>query len=400
MVTTSPDIVENQACSKKARDTRVAWIFPSLARGFYWQPVFKEFAARCPRTAIFTGIWPGFALGYEGTFEVHTLQGLGYVDLKKRKPESRSGFIWTPLSIVKKLAAFGPDVVFTSGFSGWTLCALLFKLLRGSRVIIFWEGCSVHALGSSRLKIVLRRWIARFADAAVSNAEEGTRYLRDVIGMPQEKVLCHPCQVPDLSLLSSGADEARLPTLRRPVFLYVASLTWRKGWRYLIDAATLLVKQGFKNFSVVFVGAGDQAEEMRSAIKEHALDDIVHLMGPVAYHNLGLYYKNADVFVSPTRQDTWGVAVLEAMAFGKPVLCSKYAGSRQMIAPGENGFIFDPSDIKELADYMARFILDPDLAERMGARSLQKMAECTPARAADALACLALQATDAAELAS
>src|SRR5208282_5551693 len=119
--------IEEPRTLKIARYVRVAWVFPSLARAYYWQPVFKEFVKRCPRTAIFTSIWPGFARGYENAFEVHTLPGLGYVDLKNRLPDARRGFIWTPLSILRKLAAFRPDVVFSSGFSGWTLCALSFK---------------------------------------------------------------------------------------------------------------------------------------------------------------------------------------------------------------------------------------------------------------------------------
>ncbi|MGP0018978.1 MAG: glycosyltransferase family 4 protein [Candidatus Sulfotelmatobacter sp.] len=391
MATASPDIVEKPRAIGIDRDIRVAWLFPSLARGYYWQPVFKEFAARCPRTAVFTSIWPGFAPGYENSFAIHTLPGLRYVDLKKRRPDARSGFSLTPLSILKKLADFGPDVVFSAGFSGWTLCALLFRLLRGSRVIIFWEGCSEHALGSSKVKTALRRWIAHFADAAVSNADEGTRYLRDVIGMPEHKLVCHPCQVPDLPLLCSGVVEANLPALKRPVFLFVGGLTGRKGWRYLIEASALLVAQGFQSFSVLFVGAGEQ-EEMRTAIRDHGLEGIVYQVGPVAYNNLGSYYATADVFVSPTRQDTWGVAVLEAMAFGKPVLCSKYAGSRQMVTHGDNGFIFDPSDTRQLARYMAKFIVEGCLAKQLGARSLEKMALFTPAHAADVLANLVLQA--------
>ncbi len=171
----------------------------------------------------------------------------------------------------------------------------------------------------------------------------------------------------------------------------MGSLSPRKGWRYLIDATRLLVSQGIREFSVLFVGTGEQDEEMRAAIRDQGLDGIVHQVGAVAYHNLGPYYRSADVFVSPTRADTWGVAVLEAMAFGKPVLCSKYAGSRQMVAHGENGFIFDPFDTPQLAGYMAKFIQDQSLAERLGACSLEKMAPFTPARAADALANLALQ---------
>src|SRR5262245_55163721 len=85
---------------------RVAWLFPSLARAYYWQPVLKEFASRYPQTAVFTAIWPGFAPGFEGAFELHILPGLRYVDLRKQLPDSRRGFIWTPPSILKRLAAF------------------------------------------------------------------------------------------------------------------------------------------------------------------------------------------------------------------------------------------------------------------------------------------------------
>lgn len=384
-------IVDQPVVRGATESTRVAWLFPSLARGYYWQPVFKEFVARCPRTAVFTSIWPGFALGYEDAFEVHTLPGLKFVDVKKPLADSRRGFIWTPLSIVRKLAAFHPDVIFSSGFSGWTLCALLFKLFGRSRVIIYWEGCSVQSVSGSKLKTVLRRWMARFAAAAVSNGDEGTNYLRQVVGMPQSKLLCHPCQVPDLSLLSSVADECCLRDLKRPVFLYVGSISPRKGWRYLIDAARLLVDRGTREFSVLFVGGGEQEEEMRAVVNEHGLTDIVHQIGSVAYHNLGPYYRSSDVFVTPSRADTWGVAVLEAMAFGKAVLCSKYVGTRQMISNGENGFIFDPFDVQQLAGYMAKFVENPTLAEKLGAHSLWKIAPYTPACAAEALVNLALQ---------
>jgi glycosyltransferase involved in cell wall biosynthesis len=368
---------------------RVAWLFPSLARAYYWQPVFKEFAALCPRTAVFTSIWPGFAPEYEGAFEVHTLPGLRYIELKKQVLDSRRGFIWTPLSILNKLAAFGPDVVFSSGFSGWTLCGLLFKLLRRSKVIIYWEGCSAQSVGKSKAKLLGRRWIARFADAAVSNGEEGIDYLRDAIGMPQEKLLCHPCQVPDMSLLDSG--KATLPALQGPVFLYVGSITARKGWRYLLDATALLVDRGIRNFSVLFIGTGDQEAEMRDAVRDRQLQGIVHLSGAVAYQNLGSCYRAADVFVSPTRADTWGVAVLEAMAFGKPVLCSKYAGSRQMVTHGKNGFIFDPFDTEQLAAYMAKFIDEHKLISQFGERSRERIAPFTCTRAAEVLASLALR---------
>jgi len=391
MVSTFPDMDERLDNSGAREAVRVAWLFPSLARAYYWQPVFKEFAARFPRTAVFTSIWPGFAPGFENTFEFHVLPGMRYIDVKKQVRDSRRGFIWTPPSILRELAAFDPDVIFSAGFSGWTLAALLFKCFRRRRVIIYWEGCSAQSIGSSRIKRGLRRCIASFADAGVSNSEEGTRYLREVLGMSQHSLRRHPFQVPDLSLLDSDAGDICQAEFKHPVFLYVGSISPRKGWNYLLDATRLLVSQGIKEFSVLFAGAGEQDDELRAAIKTYQLDNIVHQAGAVPYQRLGSYYRSADVFISPSRADTWGVAVLEAMAFGKPVLCSKYAGSREMVTPGENGFIFDPFDPLQLADYMAKFIRDQSLAARLGARSLGKMAGYTPSRAAEVLADVALQ---------
>jgi glycosyltransferase involved in cell wall biosynthesis len=375
---------------EKKKQIRVAWLFPSLARGYYWQPVFKEFARQLPETTIFTGLWPGFAHGYENAFKVQTLSDVRFVTLKKRRDGASGGYVRTPLSALTELAKFKPDVVFTNGFHGFTVCALLLRLIRGMRVVIFWEGNAPNSIGTSRIRAVTRRLISRMADAAVSNAGEGIRYLCQ-LGMPEEKVLCHPCEVPEMSLLCSGDEHAPFAGLKRPVFLYVGSIIPRKGWNHLVDATSLLVRQGFKQFSVVLAGSGVQEEELRSAIRENGLEGIVRPIGSVQYHKLGAYYKDADVFVSPTREDTWGVAVLEGMAFGKAVLCSKYAGSRQMINHGKDGFIFDPYNTTELAECMKRFIVDPDFAAAVGQRAREKMAQFTPARAASVLAKVALQ---------
>jgi glycosyltransferase involved in cell wall biosynthesis len=101
---------------------------------------------------------------------------------------------------------------------------------------------------------------------------------------------------------------------------------------------------------------------------------------------LGTYFRNADVFVLPTLEDTWGVVVLEAMILGKPVLCSKGAGAVEMVIDGENGYRFAANDAKELAAIMSRFINDPTLVNVMGQKSQQLIAQHTPTIAATFLA--------------
>ena len=80
------------------------------------------------------------------------------------------------------------------------------------------------------------------------------------------------------------------------------------------------------------------------------------------------------------------MVVLEAMVFGKPILCSKWAGASELVIDGENGYVFDPHDPEALAEIMKRFINEPKLVASMGRKSQQMMAHRTPKAAAQFLA--------------
>jgi glycosyltransferase involved in cell wall biosynthesis len=365
----------------------VAWLLPSMDRGSCWQPLFKEFTREFPHTVVFTGMWNGYLRGYEDTFQLRSVPGYRFITFKEAGKGYERGFSWLPLGVIPELYKFRPRVIFTSAFSLWTLYALVFKLFTGARVIVLWEGNSPTIdYRDSRLRLRVRKLLGRFADGGVSNMRAGVEYLNTVIGMSHSRLLHHPYEVPDASVLCSCEDVIELGSIRRPAFLFVGSLITRKGWSSLIEAASLLVKRGLDSFSVILVGTGDQVEEMKELVRSHGLEQHVHWAGKVPYQNLGPYYRAADVFVFPTHEDTWGLVLLEAMAFGKPVLCSINAGSKEMVKHGENGFIFDSDNVEELADYMAQFVGDPSLIARFGARASESIAPYTPARAAQALA--------------
>jgi glycosyltransferase involved in cell wall biosynthesis/O-antigen/teichoic acid export membrane protein len=369
---------------------RVAWLLPSMDRGSCWQPLFKEFTKEFPHTIVFTGEWNGYLRGYEDTFQLRSVSGFRFITLRKASKGYERGFSWPPAKVIPELYKCRPSVIFTSGFSLWTLYALVFKVFTGARVIILWEGNSPTIdYRDSRIRLKVRKLMARFADGGVSNMRAGVEYLNTVIGMSNSKLLHHPYEVPDPSVLCSGEDAIELGSIRRPAFLFVGSVISRKGWSSLIEAANVLVKRGFDSFSVILVGTGDQVDELNELVRSYGLERYVHRAGKIAYQNLGPYYRAADVFVFPTHEDTWGLVLLEAMAFGKPVLCSMNAGSKEMVRHGENGFIFDSHNLEELADYMAKFVGDPSLIVRFGARASEVVAPYTPARAARALGALA-----------
>jgi glycosyltransferase involved in cell wall biosynthesis len=373
---------------------RVAWLFPTMLRTHYWQPVFKEFARLVPNSTVFVGRWGGFAPGYEGTFSLRVLKGARPVVLKNKESNEQydSTFYWAPLSIVKELARFSPDVIFTTGFSAWTICALLHKLAARSKVVVLWDGNSVHRASQiSRVRHLQRRLMAPWFDFVVSNMREGVEYMRDALHIPQTKLHCHPYQVADIEILDSGAPTAPLPG-QRPIFLFAGGIDPRKGWRYLLEAARQLMNAGIREFSAVFAGGGPQQKELFARIAEYGLEQIAFYVGHVPYHRMASCYRQSDVFVFPTMDDVWGLVLVEAMTFGKPVICSQYAGARELVAHEENGFVVDPRDTNALASYMRKFIDDPSLAKRLGARSRELIAPYTPRRAAETLATIALAA--------
>jgi glycosyltransferase involved in cell wall biosynthesis len=373
----------------EAEKVRVAWLLPSLARGYYWQPLFREFTELLPDNVVLTGFWPGLLPGLEGKFQFKCLRGSKFIRLKRSANGAEVGFTLAWPSVLIELFRRRPVVVFVLGFNLWTLYALLFKALTGCRVVLLWDGIAESiTFVKSPLRLRMRRWMARDLDAAISNTKAGLDYLQNVLAMAAEKLVHQPYQVPDQGYLVSCDAHARkvqLPT-KRPLFLCVGSIIKRKGWRYMLQAAGCLLKKGITSFSLVFVGEGEESANLRRMVTELGLTDFVHLAGAVDYQDLSAYFGGSDVFVLPTLEDVWAVVVLEAMALGKPILCSQYAGARELVAHGRNGYIFDPRNPQQLADYMAELIENPQLLSAMGRNSELAIAPFTPRRAAMTLA--------------
>ena len=79
------------------------------------------------------------------------------------------------------------------------------------------------------------------------------------------------------------------------------------------------------------------------------------------------HYAAADAYVSPTREDAFGLPALEAMACGLPVITSVFAGASQIITEGEDGFVLkNPKDTATLARYLKDLYEHPDLRLRIG----------------------------------
>jgi len=155
---------------------------------------------------------------------------------------------------------------------------------------------------------------------------------------------------------------------REAVVGTLAVLEERKGHRYLLEAAALLKGRGYK-ITYLIAGDGplrDQLQERAAALN---LRDEVRFLGFVS--DTPGFLSQLDIFLLPSLYEGLGVAALEAMAAGKPVIASRAGGLAELVAEGETGLLVAPKDAEGLAQAIARLARDKERAWAMGMRGLE-----------------------------
>lgn len=164
--------------------------------------------------------------------------------------------------------------------------------------------------------------------------------------------------------LSSGKT-----TEEGPVLLHVGRLVREKGQETLIRAVDNL-RQQYPDIRCLIVGEGPYRHHLESLISELELGNCVFLTG--TRENVVPYYHVSDVFCFPSQYESQGIAVMEAMAAGLPVVATTEGGLSELVKPGRTALTIDPRAEQELSRAVDRILSNPDLKETIteNARSL------------------------------
>ena len=150
-----------------------------------------------------------------------------------------------------------------------------------------------------------------------------------------------------------------------PVVGTVASLFPRKGYDVMLRALPAIATAA-PDVRYVIVGSGDAAYERRlkALVRELGLDHQAHFAGfqDSVYPCLAAM----DVYVHPARMEGFGIAVLEAMAMGKPVVATTAGGLPEIVRDGETGLLVPPDDPDALARAVIRLVQDPLQRRKLG----------------------------------
>lgn len=121
----------------------------------------------------------------------------------------------------------------------------------------------------------------------------------------------------------------------------VGRLEYVKGYDRLLDAMDVLVNRHHLDIHLSLVGDGSLRAELERKINEYGLKDYVTLVGMQS--NPYPYVAASDLFVCPSRQEGFNIAILEAMTLGKPVVATDCAGPSEILGGGEFGLLVENS---------------------------------------------------------
>jgi glycosyltransferase involved in cell wall biosynthesis len=152
----------------------------------------------------------------------------------------------------------------------------------------------------------------------------------------------------------------------------------RKGAFDLIQAFALLSadQRAFAQLAIAGDGDLDQAQQ----IAEHFnISDRVSFLGWVSPEQRDQVLSSADIFVLPSYNEGLPMAILEAMAWGLPVITTPVGGIPEVVIPHQNGLLVEPGDVQQLSKAMQLLIEDKALRLSLG-KAARKTAESFDAR--------------------
>ena len=275
------------------------------------------------------------------------------------------------LRVFREVRRFRPDVVYlTPSFRplGFRKDCLVARFLK-------WSGCKVvlhlHNKGVSALAEhlgydrILRRF---FAGGKVILLSE--RLYPD-IARYVDRAQVHICPNGIDPILESVPSRE---TATVPVMLFMSNVFGHKGAVDLLDACRILKDRGvaFRCRFVGFILPGFPAQSFRQMVEERDLEGLVSFDGPLYGHDKEEAYRNADVFVHPTREDCFPLVILEAMSAGLPVVSTEEGGIPDEVEDGVTGLLSRKGDVAGLARCLERLLTDASTRRRMGAAGRER----------------------------
>jgi len=274
------------------------------------------------------------------------------------------------------------DIEVVQTHSLWPISFLLLSLLPTTNLrVLLW---TFHSMEYAHYKTRLMRQLHNFMYRLFSRRVSGYVAVSDRV---REVMLEQIGPIEDrIFVIYNGVDLRRyeIPVDRMAVrrqlglradarvFATVGTLRAEKGHRFLIDAAAMIVPQ-HPDLHFLLIGDGKLRAELQVQVESLNLHSNIHFLGNRS--DVAELLISSDFFILPSICEGMPMALLEAMAAGKPIIATTVSGVEQVMIPNETGLIVPPGDTLKLADAILELISDPARAQAMGLAARQRVAK-------------------------
>lgn len=230
---------------------------------------------------------------------------------------------------------------------------------------------------------VAKRYVLKALDATLNRRlRDGVDVLTAHCTAAKEFMTVELCIKREIKIIHVGVDTQ----LFRPIpsadkyltkgdfkILTAARLHKYKGLRYLIEAIEIVRKE-IPDIHLYIAGKGDDEQNLKILVERlHLNDTVTFLRSTIPNHKMPALYAECDVYVQPSVIEPYGIAVVEAMACGKPVVGTRVGGMMDTIDE-ETGFLAEPRNSPRIAKYI-KILNDENKRKRMGISARKRAVE-------------------------
>jgi glycosyltransferase involved in cell wall biosynthesis len=253
------------------------------------------------------------------------------------------------------LPAHRPDLLHAHYASGYGSTAMLAGW--HPTLLSVWGSDVYEFPYQSRLKGWLLRRNLRFADALASTSQAMAQQVRR---------LCPDAG--DIAITPFGVDLQSFVPAPRAAGPFTIGTVKMLAPAYGIDVLLQAFARiaGACNARLLIVGDGPQGAELRQLAQQLHIGERVQWAGAVPHADVPAWLQRLDVYVAASRHESFGVAVVEAMACGVPVVVSDAGGLPEVVVAGESGLVVPRDDPAALAAALQNLIDDAPLRQRLG----------------------------------
>lgn len=264
--------------------------------------------------------------------------------IKKEKPDITVSFMEVP-SVILILSSF----------------------LLGNKVVVS-ERTNPEKHKIDIVVFLLRKYLYRFVSAVVVLTEGAKNWFEKHTFSKNVAVIPNPVLVSDSDITENDKLLDEIKKSGKRIILSVGRLSYEKGQDIMLRAYSK-ISDKVKDWVIVFVGDGPFKDELKKLVSEYNIKEKVYFAG--RKENVGIWYKNSDIFVLSSRYEGFPNALIEAMAYGCAcVSLNCKFGPSDIIVDVFNGILVD-GDVNELANALLRLINDEDLRKKISENAVE-----------------------------